>query len=133
MRIPREEPTGIDPSLWLGVLIFSPCPRLGLLFSGRFLPSLSIESLQKPGIAYRTIPGGSGQRHKKIRDCCKMGILQQSLLSGVYSIHKFQEVLEPFRGVLIHTGVLQHLGEYPSGLLEEKIQGVFCREGVLFL
>ena len=80
-----------------------------------------------------TIPGGSGQRHKKIRDCCKMGILQQSILSGVYSVHKFQEVLEPIRGVLIHTGVLQHLGEYPSGLLEEKIQGVFCREGVLFL
>ena len=51
LRIPRVEPTGIDPSLWLGVVGFSPYPRLGSWFLGCFVPTLSIESLKKPDIA----------------------------------------------------------------------------------
>ena len=30
LKNPRVEPTGIDPSLWLGVVDSTPCPRLGL-------------------------------------------------------------------------------------------------------
>ena len=51
LRIPREEPSGIDPSLWLGwwVLASAPVWVCGIL--GFFVPTLSIESLKKPGIA----------------------------------------------------------------------------------
>ena len=34
LRIPRVEPSEIDPSLWLGVVIACPCPRLGLWVLG---------------------------------------------------------------------------------------------------
>ena len=34
LRIPRVEPSGIDPSPWLGVVGFTPCPRFGLWFLG---------------------------------------------------------------------------------------------------
>ena len=37
LRIPREEPSGIDPSLWLGVVGFGLFPRWGLWGLGVYL------------------------------------------------------------------------------------------------
>ena len=53
LRIPREEPTGIDPSLWLGCGVLVPAPVWVCGILGCFLPTLSIESKKKkkPGIA----------------------------------------------------------------------------------
>ena len=51
LRIPRVEPTGIDPSLWLGCGVLPPTPVWVGGILGCFLPSLSIESTKKPGIA----------------------------------------------------------------------------------
>ena len=45
LRIPREEPTGIDPSLWLGWWVLASAPVLGCGFWGYSFPTLSIESL----------------------------------------------------------------------------------------
>ena len=37
LRIPREEPSGIDPSLWPGLRIDCPCSRFGLWVLGLLL------------------------------------------------------------------------------------------------
>ena len=47
LRIPREEPTGIDPSLWLGWWILATAPVLACGFEGRLFPALSIENRMK--------------------------------------------------------------------------------------
>ena len=51
LRIPRVEPSGIDPSLWLGCCVSAFAPVLACWFWDCLLPTLSIESLIKPGIA----------------------------------------------------------------------------------
>ena len=44
LRIPREEPTGIDPSLWLGCGVSAFAPVFVCGFMGCFFPTLSIEN-----------------------------------------------------------------------------------------
>ena len=56
LRIPRAEPSGIDPSLWLGCCVSAFAPVLACGVWGRLFPTLSIESTKKPGIAHRTTP-----------------------------------------------------------------------------
>ena len=60
LRIPRVEPTGIDPSLWLGWWVSASAPVLACGVWGCFFPTLSIESMKKPGIAQWNDTGRGG-------------------------------------------------------------------------
>ena len=51
LRIPRVEPSGIDPSLWLGWWVSASAPVLVCGILGCLVPTLSIEKLKKSGIA----------------------------------------------------------------------------------
>ena len=57
LRIPRVEPSGIDPSLWLRCWVLAPAPVLGCDFWGALFPRCRLEDGKSPVSHHRTIPG----------------------------------------------------------------------------
>ena len=57
LRIPRVEPSGIDPSLWLGWYVLATAPVLGCGFWGASFPRCRLEDGKSPVSHNGTIPG----------------------------------------------------------------------------
>ena len=59
LRIPRVEPSGIDPSLWLGCGGSAPAPVLVCGFWSIYFPRCRLKVRKSPVSHNKTIPGGS--------------------------------------------------------------------------
>src|SRR5699024_10489315 len=57
LRIPREEPSGIDPSLCLGWYVLASTPVLGRGFWGASFPRCRLKAGKSPVSHNETIPG----------------------------------------------------------------------------
>ena len=54
-----------------------------------------------------------------------------ALFSLIDGIHEFQEAFSSVFRPLVHACILQHLGKDLSGLLEQNVQRIVRRKGVL--
>ena len=57
LRIPRVEPSGIDPSLWLGWWILATTPVMGCGFWGTSFPRCRLKDRKSPVSHHRMTPG----------------------------------------------------------------------------